>query len=360
MVRPPGGSPVIFVALYPAERQIRPVMRTLFALIVAMLLAAAVMAASAWWWLGQPIGLRDGAAAVAPAEFTIEPGSSARQAAQRIHDAGAASPALWLHAWFRLSGQARAIQAGTYALSPELTPRTLLQRLVRGEQALRSITLVEGWTYADFMRTLRASPDLLQDLDGLNPAQVMERLGYAGVHPEGHFFPDTYRVARQTPVSAVLRQAAQAMERQLQQVWEQRDPGTPLRTPYEALILASIVEKETGSAADRATIAGVFSNRLRIGMRLQTDPTVIYGLGERFDGNLRKIHLQTDGPYNTYTRAGLPPTPIAMPGRASLVAAVRPATTDAYYFVARGDGSSQFSSTLDEHNAAVRRYILKR
>jgi UPF0755 protein len=200
---------------------------------------------------------------------------------------------------------------------------------------------------------------LNQDLEGLDPAEIMARIGYAGRHPEGRFFPDTYRMVKHATASSVLRQAAQAMDQRLAQAWAQRAPSSPLRTPEEALILASIVEKETGTESDRGLVAGVFSNRLRIGMRLQTDPTVIYGLGERFDGNLRRVDLETDNPYNTYTRAGLPPTPIAIPGWNSLLAAVQPAATPAMYFVARGDGSSQFSSTLDEHNAAVRRYQIK-
>lgn len=332
--------------------------RSLLVLLLTLAMAVAGSAGAAWWWLQQPIEWRADLPSTETPEFTIERGSSARQVAQQIVDAGADVPALWLHLWFRASGQARSIHAGTYALSAGITPRTLLDRLVKGDQVLRSVTLVEGWTFADVMKVLRASPDLIDDTEGLSSAQIMERAGYPGVHPEGRFFPDTYRVARRTPVSAVLRQAAQAMQRQLNQAWAQRLPDSPLRTPEEALILASIIEKETGSPDDRAMIGGVFSNRLRIGMRLQTDPTIIYGLGERFDGNLRKIHLQTDGPYNTYTRAGLPPTPISMPGQASLMAAVQPATTKAFYFVARGDGSSQFSQTLDEHNAAVRRHIL--
>jgi UPF0755 protein len=330
-------------------------MRFLFALLVSTILAAVAGAAAAWWWLEQPIALRADVTGDPAPEFTIDPGQTARAAARRIVAAGADVPAPWLYAWFRLSGRAQAIQAGTYALSPGLTPRTLLDRLVRGEQALRSVTLLEGWTFRDVMAALEASPHLTQDLQGLTPEQIMERLGRPGVHPEGQFFPDTYRVARRTPVSAVLRLAAQAMDNRLAQAWAQRDPATPLRSPHEALILASIIEKETGSPADRAMISGVFSNRLRIGMRLQTDPTIIYGLGEAFDGNLRRSHLETDGPYNTYTRSGLPPTPIAMPGWDSLLAAVRPAHTRALYFVARGDGSSHFSETLDEHNQAVRR-----
>lgn len=335
-------------------------MRFLLKLILMLALLAGMAAGTAWWWLGQPIGFRTGVAAEPLPEFTIEPGHSARTAAQRIHAAGADVPVPLLYAWFRFSGRAHLIQAGTYTLSPGLTPRTLLERMVRGEQALRSITLVEGWTFRDAVAALQASPHLVQDLRGMTPEQIMAHLGLPGEHPEGRFFPDTYRVARNTPASAVLRQAAQAMERQLAQAWAQRHPDNPLKSPREALILASIIEKETGSGADRAMIAGVFANRLRIGMRLQTDPTIIYGLGASFDGNLRRIDLQTDGPYNTYTRAGLPPTPIALPGRASLMAAVQPASTRALYFVARGDGSSHFSETLSEHNDAVRRYILRR
>ncbi|MDZ4128844.1 MAG: endolytic transglycosylase MltG, partial [Hydrogenophaga sp.] len=216
------------------------------------------------------------------------------------------------------------------------------------------------WNIRQVLQAVRSSPDLKQDIDGLSMADLMARIGYPGRHPEGRFFPDTYRMAKNTPASAVLRQAAQAMEQQLNIAWAQRAPNSPLRSPDEALILASIIEKETGLESDRAMVGGVFSNRLRIGMRLQTDPSVIYGLGERFDGNLRRVDLQTDTPYNTYTRAGLPPTPIAIPGRNSLMAAVMPATTDAMYFVARGDGASYFSATLQEHNAAVRRYILGR
>jgi len=331
-------------------------MRALRNLLIFVLLAAGLGWAAFQWWLLRPLPLQT----PAPLSVDIAAGSSSRAVAERLADAGVGVPAPVLYAWFRLSGQSRALKAGSYDLEAGITPERLLQKLVRGEQALRSVTLVEGWTFRDVLAALRGAPDLTPDLDGLSPAQIMERIGRPGVHPEGRFFPDTYRVARRAPASAVLRQAAQVMDARLAQAWSQRAPGSPLKTPEEALILASIVEKETGAAADRAHVAGVFSNRLRIGMRLQTDPTVIYGLGERFDGNLRKIDLQTDTPYNSYTRAGLPPTPIAMPGWAALLAAVQPADTRALYFVARGDGSSHFSSTLDEHNAAVRRYILNR
>jgi UPF0755 protein len=296
----------------------------------------------------------------APLELTIAPGSSARSVAEAVRRAGVQTPSLLLYAWFRASGQARDMKAGSYEFPPGTTPVSLLDKLVRGEQALRSITLLEGWNIRQVLQALQASPDLTQDLAGLDQAALMARIGYPGRHPEGRFFPDTYRVAKRAPASSVLRQAAQAMDRKLAEAWDQRLPDTPLRSPDDALILASIIEKETGLESDRGQVGGVFTNRLRIGMRLQTDPTVIYGLGERFDGNLRRVDLQTDTPYNTYTRAGLPPTPIAMPGWNSLLAAVRPQPTQALYFVARGDGASHFSATLDEHNAAVRRYILRR
>ena len=324
------------------------------------LFTGGLAAAVGWWWVGQPLTLPAEVSAHKPLELTIEPGTSARGAAEAVVRAGVQTPPDLLFAWFRLSGQARNIKAGSYEIEPGATPRSLLGKLVRGEQALRSITLLEGWNVREVLKAVRGSPDLTQDIEGLGHAELMARIGYPGRHPEGRFFPDTYRVAKNAPASSVLRQAAKAMEQRLAEAWAQRAPEARVRTPEEALILASIIEKETGVDSDRALVAGVFNNRLRIGMRLQTDPTVIYGLGERFDGNLRKIDLLTDTPYNTYTRAGLPPTPISMPGMASLLAAVQPAATPALYFVARGDGSSQFSATLAEHNAAVRRYQLQR
>lgn len=329
-------------------------------LLLALVILGLGAAAAAVWWLQHPLQMPDAVSAEAPLEVTIAPGASARAVAETLVDAGVQGPSVLLYAWFRLSGDSRKIKAGSYELAPGTTPASLLSKLVRGEQALRSLTLLEGWNIRQVLQAVRSSPDLTQDIEGLSMADLMARIGYPGVHPEGRFFPDTYRMVKHTPASAVLRQAAQAMEQQLNAVWAQRSPDTPLRSPDEALILASIVEKETGLESDRAMVAGVFSNRLRIGMRLQTDPSVIYGMGERFDGNIRRSDLQTDTPYNTYTRAGLPPTPIAMPGRNSLLAAVQPASTNAMYFVARGDGASYFSATLEEHNAAVRRYILGR
>ena len=332
----------------------------LLKLLLALTILGLGAAAAGAWWLQRPLQMPDTVSAEAPLEVTIAPGSSARSVADTVVNAGVQGPSVLLYAWFRLSGESRQIKAGSYELAPGTTPASLLSKLVRGEQALRSLTLLEGWNIRQVLQAVRSSPDLKQDIDGLSMADLMARIGYPGRHPEGRFFPDTYRMAKNTPASAVLRQAAQAMEQQLNIAWTQRAPNSPLRSPDEALILASIIEKETGLESDRAMVGGVFSNRLRIGMRLQTDPSVIYGLGERFDGNLRRVDLQTDTPYNTYTRAGLPPTPIAIPGRNSLMAAVMPATTDAMYFVARGDGASYFSATLQEHNAAVRRYILGR
>ena len=333
----------------------------LFKTLLLVLIAAAVLLVGAGaWWLQRPLDLEAADGAALPLAVQIEAGSSARGAAQALVNAGVQTPPLLLFAWFRLSGQSRAIKAGHYELDAGLTPRSLLDKLVKGDQALRSLTLVEGWNFREVLQAVRQSPDLAQDLEGLSTADIMTRIGYAGRHPEGRFFPDTYRMVRGASATSVLRQAAQAMDQRLAQAWAQRAPDAVVKTPEQALILASIIEKETGVDSDRALVGGVFNNRLRIGMRLQTDPSVIYGLGERFDGNLRKADLLADTPYNSYTRAGLPPTPIAMPGWASLMAAVQPAQTPALYFVARGDGSSHFSASLAEHNAAVQRYQLQR
>ena len=228
--------------------------------------------------------------------------------------------------------------------------------LVRGEESLRTMTLVEGWNWRQVRQALARAELLKPDSQGLSDDALMVRLGRPGIAPEGRFYPDTYSYAKNSSDLKVLERALKAMDRQLGKAWAARAPTLALRTPEEALILASIVEKETGKGVDRPMISSVFHNRLRIGMPLQTDPTVIYGLGEAFDGNLKRIHLRTDTPWNTYTRAGLPPTPIAMPGKAALMAAVQPASSQALYFVARGDGSSHFSNSLEEHNRAVNRY----
>jgi UPF0755 protein len=261
-----------------------------------------------------------------------------------------------LYAWFRLSGQSRQMRAGSYEIAPGTSPKRLLSMLMRGEESLRTVTIVEGWNWRQVRQALAKAEHLKPDSRALSDQALMAQLGRPGVAPEGRFYPDTYSYAKGTSDLAVLHRAMKAMDKQLQHAWDARQPGVALQSPEQALILASIVEKETGKAQDRAQISGVFNNRLRIGMRLQTDPTVIYGLGEAFDGDLRRFHLTTDNPWNTYTRGGLPPTPIAMPGKAALLAAVQPAKTSSIYFVAKGDGSSHFSATLDEHNRAVNRY----
>jgi UPF0755 protein len=261
-----------------------------------------------------------------------------------------------LYAWFRLSGQDRLIKAGSYELESGITPRALLRKLARGEEALRAVTLVEGWNIRQVRAALAKADMLKADTQGLSAEEFMTRLGRTGVHPEGRFFPDTYTYSKGSSDVKVLQRAMRAMDKRLAAAWSQRSPQVVVKTPEEALILASIVEKETGKAADRTLISSVFHNRLRVGMPLQTDPTVIYGLGESFNGNLRKADLQADTPWNTYVRAGLPPTPIAMPGKASLLAAVQPAPGKFLYFVAKGDGTSHFSESLDEHNRAVNKY----
>jgi UPF0755 protein len=319
---------------------------------VFVLAALLALGAGGWglWWLHQPLRLP-----AATVELSIEPGTLPRAVAQAVTDAGVDVDPQLLFAWFRLSGQARDIKAGSYELERGITPRRLLAKLARGEETLRALTLVEGWTFRQFRAALQKA-EVRPETRELPDDAVMALLGRPGVHPEGRFFPDTYTYAKGSSDVAVLRRALRAMDRRLAQAWEQRSPQAAVKTPEEALILASIIEKETGKPADRPLISAVFNNRLRSGMPLQTDPTVIYGMGAAFDGNLRKKDLQTDTPWNTYTRAGLPPTPIAMPGKESLLAAVQPPPSKALYFVARGDGTSHFSSSLDEHNRAVNKY----
>ena len=334
-------------------------MRRVFtSLLIGLFAAALLLFGAALWWLHEPMTLRlqPGNPVI---DLEIEPGTSANGVVSVIVASGADVPVLLLQAWFRFSGQARLIKAGSYELVPGTSPRRLLSMLVRGEEALKSVTLVEGWTFIQVRAALQKAEQLAPETIGLSPETIMEKLGRQGLHPEGRFFPDSYTYAKGSSDLAVLKRAARAMDKRLDAAWSLRSADTPLKSPEQALILASIVEKETGKSSDRAQIGGVFTNRLRIGMPLQTDPTVIYGLGAQFDGNLRKRDLQLDTPYNTYTRTGLPPTPIALPGRAALLAAVQPAPTQALYFVSRNDGSgsSQFSASLDEHNRAVNKYI---
>lgn len=323
--------------------------------LVWLVVVAGLSAGALAWWVHQPLPLRAGAAGL-PLELSIEPGTAPRGVAKAVTEAGVQVPPDVLFWWFRLSGHSRKIRAGSYEIEAGSTPLSLLTMLVRGTEAMRSVTLVEGWTFNQVRDALSKAEQLKSETRGLTSDQIMHLLGRPGQPAEGRFFPDTYTYAKGSSDVAVLRRALHAMDRHLDAAWAARRPDTPLKTPHDALILASIVEKETGHASDRAMVAAVFTNRLRLGMLLQTDPTVIYGLGPRFDGNLRRRDLLADTPYNTYTRAGLPPTPIAMPGRASLMAVAQPAATPALYFVARGDGRSQFSATLEEHNRAVNKY----
>lgn len=322
-----------------------------FSLVLAMVLGAA---GGITYWLNSPLGLK-----TATVEVQIEAHSSPGLIARQLSAAGIDVNPDLLYQWFKFSGKARAIKAGSYEFSQNqrLSPVTLLNKLVRGDQSMRVVTFVEGWTFRQMRAALAKAPDLKPTSAQWDEATLMQALGRPGLHPEGRFFPDTYQYAKGSADTAVLARALTTMDRQLNKAWEARSADIAVHTPDEALILASIVEKETGLPSDRGQIAAVFNNRLRIGMRLQTDPTVIYGLGASFDGNLRKADLLADTAYNTYTRNGLPPTPIAMPGKASLMAALHPASSRALYFVAKGDGSSYFSETLAEHNRAVNQYI---
>ncbi len=328
--------------------------RLLVTALVALLLIAAGLAGAAWWWLHRPLPTR------APVvELSIEPGTSPRDIAEAWVHAGIDTNPMLLYEWFRWSGQARRIRAGSYESPAGTTPIRLLEKMVRGDETLAVVRFGEGWTFRQVRAALAKAEALKPDTAPMTDAQIMAALGADGVSPEGRFYPDTYAYSKGASDLAVLRRAHRAMIERLDAAWRDRAPGIAVKTADEALILASIVEKETGTPSDRGLVAGVFDNRLRLGMPLQTDPTVIFGLGDSFDGNLRKRDLLADGPYNTYTRTGLPPTPIALPGKPALLASVRPEATRAVYFVARGDGSSHFSETLAEHNRAVNVYQRK-
>jgi UPF0755 protein len=326
-------------------------MRFLFRLIVVVTVAG--LGFSGWmaWFALSPLPL-----ATSPLEFGIRPGLGLRGAAQQIGDAGGGFPP-WQFSWLgRLAGKAGEIKAGSYEISSGITAWDLLEKLTRGDVTQAEIVFVEGRSFRQLRAALDTDPNVRHDLIGATEAEVLARLGATEEHPEGLFFPDTYLFAKQSSDVDILRRAYRAMQRRLAAEWAGRDPSLPYQTPYQALIMASIVEKETGQASDRPMVASVFVNRLRMGMLLQTDPTVIYGLGDKFDGNLRKRDLIADTSYNSYTRPGLPPTPIAMPGLAALQAALHPPASDKLYFVARGDGGSVFSRTLEEHNRAVAKY----
>lgn len=326
-------------------------MRSIKQLLLLVLFLTALLAGDMGYYATRPL-----VPPALPFEFSLKQGASLKAAARQLQQEGVLPNERMFVLLARLLGKSAQIKAGNYELETAVTPLELLNMLTKGRVTQSEISIMEGWTFSQFRAALNASPAIRHDSATLSDDEILQRLGAAENHAEGLFFPDTYYFADGVSDLALLKRAYQTMEKYLQENWLARDPSLPLDSPYQALILASIVEKETGQARDRGMIAGVFVNRLRKGMLLQTDPTVIYGMGEQFDGNLRKRDLLDDTPYNTYTRVGLPPTPIALPGLASLQAALHPAKTDALYFVARGDGSSEFSGTLTQHNRAVNKY----
>jgi UPF0755 protein len=327
-------------------------MAALKKIIVLLLLLAFSASALVVYWAREPLT----AANSAPIEFTIKPGSSVRSAARQMRDAGVPATAELMELLARVLGKAASIKAGSYQLHPGSTPLALLGMLVRGETIQESLTIIEGWTFAQMRTEVARHKWLTPDSQSLTEQELMAKVAPGYEKAEGLFYPDTYQFARGSSDLLIYQQAHAQMKKVLEQAWVHRAADAPYASPYEALIMASIVEKETGLQAERRQIAAVFVNRLKRGMLLQTDPTVIYGMGERFDGNIRKQDLLTDSPYNTYLRKGLPPTPIALAGSAALDAALNPAPTSDLYFVARGDGSSQFSESLDDHNRAVNKY----
>jgi UPF0755 protein len=321
------------------------------ALLVAIT-AAGVSGAFAWRWVQQPVALQQ------PVTVQIERGASFRAVAETLERAGVIDRPDIFRLYARYAGLATAVRAGEYEFRPGRSPRQVLEQIVNGRVKLHAFTIVEGWTVSRLLSELARRDELVHTVTHLNAESLMPALGLDESHAEGWFFPDTYRFPRGTTDAALLLQAQRRMSQVLESVWEHRVPDLPLTDPYDALILASVIEKETGRPDERAKVSQVFNSRLMIGMRLQTDPTVIYGFGDAFEGRLRRHHLRTDHPYNTYRHAGLPPTPIALPGRAALLAAVQPSDTDYLYFVARGDGTSEFTTNHDDHVAAVRRFQL--
>jgi UPF0755 protein len=328
--------------------------RALLAVLALLVIACAGSVLYARHWLQQPLPIGS-----EPAIVEVQPGQSLTAVAQELASRGLVRHPRLLALYGRLIQADSRMHAGEFSLAPGTTPQGLLQAFVSGAVVQHSVTIVEGWTFRDLRRALADEPTLEHATRDLTDAEIMRDLGEEGRHPEGLFFPDTYLFGKGTRDLDVLRQARDRMRKELAAAWEQRHPDLPLADEYEALILASIIERETGQADERPRIAGVFVERLRRGMRLQTDPAVIYGLGTQFDGNLRRADLERDGPYNTYTRTGLTPTPIALPGAGSLQAAVQPDVRGELFFVATGagDGRHVFSKTLAEHEAAVRQYL---
>lgn len=325
--------------------------RTLVVLLIFGLLSLAAAVGWSVWALTQPLPI-DGERIV-----EVERGASLARTLRALHDEGVLERPELLRIWARTNGSAALVQAGEYRLRPGMTPLAMLDDFVAGRVMRRHFTLIEGWRLGDLREALASAPRLRNDTADLSDSQIMSRLDRPDVAPEGRFFPDTYDYLADQSDFVILRRALARMDEILAREWQGRSFALPYETPDEALIMASLVEKETGLPSERPTVAAVFVRRLERRMRLQTDPTVVYGLGEDFGGTLTRADLRKDTPWNTYVHHGLPPTPIAMPGLASIQAALHPAETDALYFVARGDGSSHFSATLEEHNAAVWRYL---
>lgn len=319
-------------------------------LLVVVLAAGAVTAA--WWWANAPLTVTS-----EKVDFVVEPGNSPRRIAQDLNASGVTlweTGFVWLA---RLTERDKLIKAGGYQVSQGDSPWLLVERLARGDMSQRQVTFVEGWSWRQIRQALHDHPDVKQTLEGVTDADLLSRLGSQATSMEGLIFPDTYVFTPGSSDFDILRRGYSEGQKIQQRIWADRDTDLPIQTLYQALILASIVEKETGHSSDRPRVAGVFVNRLRLGMPLQTDPTVIYGMGPTYQGRIRRKDLQTDTPWNTYTRAGLPPTPIASPGRAALLAAVHPEAHKFLYFVSRGDGTSEFSATLGDHNRSVSRFI---
>ncbi len=326
--------------------------RKLLALALGAVVLGGVVAAGALLYYARaPLSI-----GAVPVQFSLKSGSSLKSAARQMADAGVLRHPAVFSMLGRILGRAGRIKAGSYEFEQGLTPYTLLQKITRGDVTLMAITFTEGVTFRQMRRLLDEHPKVRHETTALQEAQILEQLSITESSAEGWFFPDTYFFSEGSADVAILQRAHQLMRHHLGTQWERRASDLPFATPYDALIVASIVEKETGRSDERPLVAAVFVNRLRKGMLLQADPTVIYGLGEAFDGNLRKRDLLADTPYNTYTRGGLPPTPIAMPGLASLAAVMDPPQSDVLYFVSRGDGSSHFSRTLTEHDRAVTKY----
>lgn len=325
---------------------------------LVLLLVVAAIATGYWLWnfSTTPLHIEK-----APLTFVVKSGSTIRHVSRQLVDSGILETPWGFLIMSRLSGRASDLKAGNYVLSDQVTPYQLLGIFTNGDVSQTGITFIEGWTFRQMREELNRHEGIEHVSMSMTDAEILQRIGAREQSPEGLFFPDTYYFATGMTDLDILQRAYQAMYEKFSQAWENRASSLPYDNPYQALVMASIIEKETGSAGERPRIASVFINRLKLGMRLQTDPTVIYGLGERFDGNLRKRDLLTDTPYNTYTRSGLPPTPIAMPGLASIEAALHPEEGVRYlYFVGKGDGSHAFSRSLEEHNRAVSRYQLGR